>query len=79
MASMIAMMVMDLSVIAKMMREEILNNLCLLSGWKQNQTLMKRRTLMVIHYGYDNDKDTFFNTQINAIASRDVNEGLFYL
>ena len=34
---------------------------------------------MVIHYGYDNDKDTFFNTQINAIASRDVNEGLFYL
>ena len=42
---MIAMMVMDLSVIAKMMREEILNNLCLLSGWKQNQTLVKRRTL----------------------------------
>ena len=34
---------------------------------------------MVIHYGYDNDKDTFFNTQINAIASRDVNEGLLYL
>ena len=33
-------------------------------------------SLWILH---DNDKDTFFNTQINAIASRDVNEGLLYL